>query len=190
LLAGAFVIYLFGAEAQVYKLAGAAAIGYVAFAGGLMAMILAVFKRRFLVIAAIALTVIIFNWVFVTRTLPDFERFKPVRPFCEMIAQRAAPDSLVGYYRVASPSMVFYLRRPIFEYYKPEEIVQALMSGKEVYCLMLAQDYEAMKESLPVATYVLASRPVFQVKLKTILDMVEPPLVVIISNKGGTEIAR
>jgi hypothetical protein len=47
-----------------------------------------------------------------------------------------------------------------------------------------------MKETLPVATYVLASRPVFQVKLKSIFDKVEPPQVVIISNKGGTEIAR
>jgi hypothetical protein len=189
-LAGAVLIYLFNEGAQVYQLAGAAAIGYSAIAGGLIVALLAFFKRRFIAIASIALTFIIFNWIFVMCTLSDFERFKPVRTLCEMIDERAAPDSLVGYYRVASPSMVFYLRRRIFEYYKPEEIEQALVSGKEVYCLMLSRDYEAMKETLPVATYVLASRPVFQVKLKSIFDKVEPPQVVIISNKGGTEIAR
>jgi 4-amino-4-deoxy-L-arabinose transferase-like glycosyltransferase len=189
-LAGAVVIYLFSEGAQVYRLSGAVAIGYVALAAGLTAALLAAFKRRFIAIGAIALAVISLNWVFVMCTLPDFERFKPVRTFCEMISRRAAQDSLAGYYRVASPSMAFYLRRPIFEYYRPEEVEQALLSGKEVYCLMSAQDYEAMKETLPVATYVLASRPVFQVKLRGILDRVEPPQLVIISNKGGTENAR
>jgi hypothetical protein len=86
--------------------------------------------------------------------------------------------------------MIFYLRRPIFEYYKPEEVERAFASGKDVYCLISAHDYEAIKDTLPVATYILASRPVFQVKLKGVFDKVEPPQVVIISNKGGTEIAQ
>jgi hypothetical protein len=141
-------------------------------------------------IVAIAFTVIISSWIFVTNTLPDFERFKPVRLLCDVIDRSAAPDSLVGYYRVASPSMVFYLRRQIFEYYNPQEVVQAFGSGKEAYCLMAMQDYEAMKGALPHSTYVLASHPVFQVKLRGIFDKVEPPQVVIISNKGGIEIAR
>jgi 4-amino-4-deoxy-L-arabinose transferase-like glycosyltransferase len=189
-VAGGVVIYLFGAGRGAYDLEGARAIGFLAIAGGLAVVVAATIKNGFAAVAAVALTVITINWVFVTKTLPGFERFKPVRPLCEVIKQKAAPDSLVGYYRIASPSMVFYLGRPIFEYYKAEEIGQALASGKEVYCLMAAQDYEALKESFPVPTYLLASRPVFQVKLRGIFDRVEPPQVVIISNKGGTESER
>jgi 4-amino-4-deoxy-L-arabinose transferase-like glycosyltransferase len=189
-LAGATVVYLFTAGAEVYRLAGVAALGYAATFGGLIAALLAAFKKRLMAIVAIAFTVIISSWIFVTNTLPDFERFKPVRLLCDVIDRSAAPDSLVGYYRVASPSMVFYLRRQIFEYYNPQEVVQAFGSGKEAYCLMAMQDYEAMKGALPHSTYVLASHPVFQVKLRGIFDKVEPPQVVIISNKGGIEIAR
>jgi 4-amino-4-deoxy-L-arabinose transferase-like glycosyltransferase len=186
--AGVAVLYLFGAEG--YDINGASSAGYMALAGGLISAALVTLKKRFAAIAALALTVITFNWVFVSRTLPDLERFKPVRALCEVIERRASPDSLVGYYRFASPSMVFYLRRPIFEYYEQEEIERALASGKDVYCLMTAQDYEAIKGALPVATYILASRPVFQVKLRGIFDKVDPPQIVIISNKGGTQIAQ
>jgi 4-amino-4-deoxy-L-arabinose transferase-like glycosyltransferase len=188
--AGAAVVYLFGGGAKVYSLAGASAIGCVALGGGMASAVFVMLKKRFAVIAATALTVIFFNWIFVSYTLPDFERFKPVRPLCDVIERSAAPDSLVGYYRIASPSMVFYLRRSIFEYYRPEEIEQAFASGKDVYCLMAAQDYEAIKGTLPVATYVLASRPTFQVKLRGIFDKVEPPQIVLISNKGGADIAQ
>jgi 4-amino-4-deoxy-L-arabinose transferase-like glycosyltransferase len=188
--AGVAVIYTFGEGAKVYSLDGASAIGRVALVGALVSAVFVALKKRLAVVAAIALTVIFFNWVFVLYTLPDFERFKPVRPLSEVIERRAGPDALIGYYRFASPSMVFYLRRPIFEYYRPEEIGQAFASGKDVYCLMTAQDYEAVKDGLPVATYILASRPVFQVKLKGVFDEVEPPQVVVISNKGGTDIAQ
>jgi 4-amino-4-deoxy-L-arabinose transferase-like glycosyltransferase len=189
-LIGAAALYLFGQADQPYSLYGAAGIGCVAVAGGLISALFVMVKKKFAAVAVIALAVIIVNWLFVLFTLPDFERFKPVRSACEMIGRKAAPDALVGYYRVAAPSMTFYLRRSIFEYYEPEEIAQAFASGKEVYCLMAAHEYEAIKDTLPVATYILASRPVFQVKLRGIFDKVEPPQIVIISNKGEAEIEQ
>ncbi|HJZ67343.1 MAG TPA: hypothetical protein VKF81_04285, partial [Blastocatellia bacterium] len=63
-------------------------------------------------------------------------------------------------------------------------------SGKEVFCLMAASDYDALKEKLPPTTRVLASYPIFKVKLKRILDRVEPPQVVLITNKSGTNVSR
>jgi hypothetical protein len=56
--------------------------------------------------------------------------------------------------------------------------------------LMTAVEYEATRERLPAQTRVLASYPIFQVKLKSILDRVELPRVVLISNKGGTNLTR
>jgi 4-amino-4-deoxy-L-arabinose transferase-like glycosyltransferase len=189
-LIGAGLLYLFGSSSQPYIIDGVTAIGYIAIIGGLATVVAASFKQRFAAIITSALAIIALNWIFVLWTLPGFEQFKPVLPFSEVIRSRAGADSLVGYYRIASPSMAFYLRRPIFEYYKQEELEQALVSGKEVYCLIAAQDYLAIKPQLPVPTYILASRPMFQVKLKSILDRVEPPKLMLISNKGGIEIAQ
>jgi len=184
LLIGAGTLYVFGLT-PYYNLAGTKAIGVAALAGGLTALAMALFRKRLAAVGITALVFVIMNWVFALTTLPDFERFKPVRPFCEFIESTASPDAMIGYYRFASPSMVFYLRRPIFEYYHPEELQTAFSSGKDVYCLMTLQDYEAIKDSLPAQTYILASRPVFQVKLKVVLEKTEPPQVVIISNRDG-----
>jgi 4-amino-4-deoxy-L-arabinose transferase-like glycosyltransferase len=188
--AGAVVLYLFGKGTQPYELAGANLVGYAAILGGLAAMAATLFNRPGSAIVTAALTVAACNWVFVLRTLPDFERYKPVRSVCEAIASEARPDALVGYYKTAYPSMAFYLRRPIFEYYEQGEIEAAFSSGKEVFCMMTTSEYEAIKERLPAQTRVLASHPIFQVKLKSILDRVELPQVVLISNKGGINVTQ
>jgi hypothetical protein len=92
---------------------------------------------------------------------------------------------MIGYYRTAYPSMVFYLRRPIFEYYDSDEIEAAFSSGKEVFCVLTESDFRQLRARLPAETRVLASHPILQVKLKGILDRAEPPRVLLISNKGG-----
>ena len=183
-LIGAGALYLFALTAH-YNLAGARAMAVVAMAGAVAALAAALLKKQFVQIAITAAVFVTLNWVFALRTLPDFERFKPVRPLCEMIRSEAAADARVGYYRFAAPSMVYYLRRPIFECYRPEELRDIFSSGGEVYCLMTLQDYEAVKDSLPAPTYILASHPVFQVKLKVVLEKGEPPQVVLISNRDG-----
>lgn len=199
--ATAVILFLFGNSAQPYRLAGSLLIGFAGIAGGVIAAGASFLNKARLAILTTALTVIACNWVFVLRTLPDIERYRPVRALCEVIASEAGPDALVGYYRASYPSMVFYLRRPIFEYValgdpaaarllEKHEIAAAFSSGKEVFCLMAASEYEAIKPLLPAETHVLASRPIFKVKLKGILDRGELPQVVLISNKGGPNIAQ
>jgi 4-amino-4-deoxy-L-arabinose transferase-like glycosyltransferase len=183
LLGGAGVLYLFGGGVQGYELGGATAIGSTAIVGGVIAISAVAVSGRLLTVLAPVTAVVICNWIFVLRTLPDFERYKPVRPLCAVAISKPR-DSLVGYYRLASPSMTFYLRRPIFEYFAPEEIIAAFSSGKEVYCVMTSADYDALKDELPAPTHVLARRPIFQVKLKRILDRSELPQVLLVSNKA------
>jgi 4-amino-4-deoxy-L-arabinose transferase-like glycosyltransferase len=189
-IAGAGALYVFARSSQAYKFNGVVSIGYVALLGGAVVIAASSARRKLISIVASAVVAVIINWIFVLKTLPDFERFKPVRALSDVARQTASADSLIGYYRIASPSMVFYLRRPIFEFYKQEELAQALVSGKEVYCLITASDYETIKPLLPVPIYILASRPVFQVKLKSILDEADPPQLMLISNKGGIEIEQ
>ena len=96
--------------------------------------------------------------------------------------------------------MVFYLRRPIFEYValgepavarmlEQKEIEAAFTSGKEVFCLMTATEYDKIRSVLPPETRVLASHPIFKVKLKGILERGDLPQVLLISNKGGPNIS-
>jgi hypothetical protein len=177
------VVYLFGPAAQTYPLSGARSIGLVAAIGGLLAIMMCLMKKPFASIASIAGVFIACNYIFVLQTLPDFERYKPARALSEIIKDEADDEARVGYYRVALPSMVFYLRRQIFEYYKPEELVEAFASNRKVFCILSAEEYEAVKSLLPIETRILASRPVFRVKLKGILDRRELPQVVLISNK-------
>jgi hypothetical protein len=184
--AGGAILYLFGKGIQPYELAGASLIGCIALLGGLSSTGAVLLKKSRAALLTGALTLAACNWVFVLWTLPDFERFKPVRPACELIASEARPDALVGYYKTAYPSMVFYLRRPIFEYYEQADIEAAFSSGKEIFCLITAVEYEAIKARLPAQTRVLASYPIFQVKLKSVLERVELPQVLLISNKGET----
>jgi hypothetical protein len=93
---------------------------------------------------------------------------------------------MIGYYRLATPSMVFYLRRSIFEYYAEEDVISAFSSEREVYCLMTESDYDAMKASLPPGTYILAVRPLFQVKLRGIFERKRGTQAVLVTNKVRT----
>ena len=187
---GAAIFLLFGHRAQSYAIAGASLIAVTATIGGVIAIIAALLKRTRTAILATAMSVAACNWVFVTSALPDFERFKPVSSLCKLIAAEAGSEALVGYYRMAYPSMVFYLKRPIFEYYHQSEIDYAFSSGKEVFCVMTEAEYQSFSERVPFETRVLASHPIFQVKLNVVLDKLELPRVVLISNKGGTNVTK
>jgi 4-amino-4-deoxy-L-arabinose transferase-like glycosyltransferase len=180
---GIGVIYLFGRTAEMYQLGGATSIGLIATIGGIFTLLMSLRKKTFASLACIAVVFVALNSIFVLRTLPDFERYKAARALSEVINKEADDEALVGYYKVALPSMVFYLRRQIFEYYKPEEIAGAFASDKKVFCILSGEEYEAIKSLLPIDTRILASRPVFQVKLKSLLDRRELPQVVLISNK-------
>src|SRR5262249_22982054 len=179
-IAGVGGLYFFGQG--IYKLVGATALGSIGIASGLFTIPPRLGRKHRHAILSSPVSLVLFNWTFMIATLPDFERYKPVKSFCEVLNETAAPEALIGYYRIAYPSMVFYLQRQIFEYHQTEEIVSALCSSRPVYCVMLAQEYEAMKASLPVPTYVLASHPVFKVKLKSIRDRSELPQVLLRSN--------
>ena len=65
--------------------------------------------------AAIAAGFVALNGVFVLRTLPSFEAYKPVPAFAAAISRRAAPGDVVATYDQALPSLVFYLRRHVEE---------------------------------------------------------------------------
>jgi 4-amino-4-deoxy-L-arabinose transferase-like glycosyltransferase len=168
------------------ELAGSLAVSLVVLVGGAAALIIAWRAGRHRVAwsaVTLAATFATLSWVFVLVTLPDFERYKPVAPLAEVIKERASADARIGYYRFALPSMAFYLQRPIFEYSDPELLRQAFESGVDVHCLMTAEEYDVVRGSLPGPTYVVARRPLFDVKARTLLEGSALPDIVLVSNR-------
>ena len=182
LVAGSATVWVF-AIAKRYSLDGAAFIGVVAACGGLGALWASSRRQLFPATSAIVTSLVIVCWCVVLCALPDFERYKPVRPFSEIIRSRASVGAIVGSYKFALPSMVFYLQRPVMEVLLPDHLRAVFYSTSDVYFVMPENEYDNIKERLPVDTYVLARQPLFDIKPKNFLDGSELPQFVLVSNR-------
>jgi 4-amino-4-deoxy-L-arabinose transferase-like glycosyltransferase len=180
--AGVFVLYVFGPEQTVYRVAGASLSGALALGGGLAVAVLAWRSRSAAVIAALVVF-IAFNWVLALRALPSFEQYKPVVPLSRVIERAAASDDVVAHFDVALPSMVFYLQRHIDIWIDPAAFVQQMRSGKTVYAVLPAHRYEELKTQFGVPTCVLARHATSDIRLRSILEMQPPPEVLLVSTR-------
>lgn len=182
LVSGATAVWIF-AVADRYALDGGAVVGVTALAGGLVAIVW-LFRRKIAAsVATVAAALVVIVWCVVLCTLPDFERYKPVRPFSSIIRSRASVGAIVGSYKFSLPSMVFYLHRPVMEVVLPDHLRAVFYSSSDVYFIMAESEYNSIKDRLPVETYVLARQPMFDLKPKNFLDGSELLQFVLVSNR-------
>ena len=182
LVVGAALLGLFVAPGR-YPLGGVATASVVAVLAGLSAVALGAKKRLFAAVAVLSVSLAVVSWCVVVGTLPDLERYKPVRPLARAIESRASPAAVIGYYRAAFPSLVFYVRRPVLELVDPRQLSEAFASSTDVHMLMTETDYLAIRETLPVRTYVVDRRPWFDVTLRNVLAGTPLPAVLLVSNR-------
>jgi 4-amino-4-deoxy-L-arabinose transferase-like glycosyltransferase len=102
--------------------------------------------------------------------LPAAERFHPVRGMCADLQPLLSPEDEVGYYREAAPSMLFYLRRPIFEEWKAEKMVRMFQSPKRVFCLMARSDLDYFVGEKELVLYLVDRRPQLGLRLRDLTD--------------------
>lgn len=176
-------VFWFVAVAHRYALSGAELIGATAAVGGATALAFAARRNVAASGTALGASLALICWCIVVCALPDFERYKPVRPFSNVIRSRASVGAIVGSYRFALPSMVFYLDRPVMEVLRPDHLRAVFYSGSDVYFVMAEREYLDVKDRLPVPTYVLARQPMFDLKPKSFLDGSELPEFVLVSNR-------
>jgi 4-amino-4-deoxy-L-arabinose transferase-like glycosyltransferase len=179
---GAVALWVFG-FAHRYSLEGAVFVGGVALAGGLGGLVWVFRRRLFASVVTLAASLAVIVWCAVLCTLPDFERYKPVRPFSDIIRSRASVGAIVGSYKFSLPSMVFYLHRPVMEVVLPDHLRAVFLSSSDVYFIMAEDEYNSIKDRLPVETFVLARQRMFDVKPKNFLDGSELPQFVLVSNR-------
>ena len=173
----------FFAVVRRYALEGAAFVGAVAAVGGAVALVWLLRRNLLASVATIVTSLAVIAWCVVLCTLPDFERYKPVKPFSDIIRSRASTGAIVGSYRFSLPSMVFYLHRPVMEVVLPDHLRAVFYSSSDVYFIMAEDEYDSVKDRLPVDTYVLARQQMFDLKPRNFLEGSELPRFVLVSNR-------
>jgi len=179
---GSVALWTF-AVAHRYSLEGAVFVGAAALAGGVIALVWLLRRSLFASMATIVSSLVVIVWCVVICTLPDFERYKPVRPFSDIIRARASVGAIVGSYKFSLPSMVFYLNRPVMEVVLPDHLRAVFYSSSDVYFIMAEEEYNSVKERLPVETHVLARQPMFDLKPRNFIEGSELPQFVLVSNR-------
>lgn len=76
--------------------------------------------------------------------VPALESFRPVKSFCRRIEAKASGPYQAGWFGTALPSMVYYLRRPIFEENSAEQMRARFHSDVPVYCILTGKDYQEL----------------------------------------------
>ncbi|HEX6975711.1 MAG TPA: glycosyltransferase family 39 protein [Vicinamibacterales bacterium] len=182
-IGGLGTLYIFHAAGKVYALDGAATVGFVGTAGGLLTIVLALMKRARHALIALALTMITLNWTFVWQVLPSFEQYKPVPQLSAALEQRVRPEDRIVHYNVALPSMVYYLRRHIDMFFEAPQFIEALRGGETVYAILSESDYDRLEGEIGVKTCVIQRAPTVNVKLNAVLARAPLPQVILITNK-------
>jgi 4-amino-4-deoxy-L-arabinose transferase-like glycosyltransferase len=182
-IAGVLVLFLFETAERVYALNGAFLVGAVGVAGGLVACSLGLMRRPAYAALVLLTATIAVNWIFVVRVLPDFERYKPVPFFSRTLESRLQPDDVVAEYQIALPSLVFYLRRHVDQYFDPDPFVAAILGPQRVYATLSSDDYQELSPRIRSHTCIIERRPTFDVKLQRILAREPLPELLLITNQ-------
>jgi 4-amino-4-deoxy-L-arabinose transferase-like glycosyltransferase len=180
---GTAVLYLFQTAGRIYALDSALIVGVVGLAGGVITLALGAMRRPAAAAIALLAAVITVNWVFVLRVLPEFERYKSSPAFSRTIKERLQPGDVVAHYRVDQPSMVFYLRRHVDQYFDEPAFLHTIRSGRRVFAVLSANDYAALAPQIGSVTCVLERRATFDVKLKNVLARQPLPELLLITNQ-------
>jgi 4-amino-4-deoxy-L-arabinose transferase-like glycosyltransferase len=101
--------------------------------------------------------------------IPALEAVRPVKNFCKRIAMQLHEHDEAGYYRAAAPSMVYYLRRPIFEESDDKRMTGRFRSNKRVFCIIAEKHYSYFTHK-GVQLFILDRHSPFAIRLGSMLD--------------------
>jgi 4-amino-4-deoxy-L-arabinose transferase-like glycosyltransferase len=178
---GAGAAWLSGGPDGRLDLAGVLPAGVLLAAAGATAVVALGRRSRPAAGAALAAGLILANWLLVVWALPDFERYKPVPHLAKVIEQQPARPSAVGTYRVAAPSLVFYLRRHVVQMLDEKELQAFLAAHSDGVCVMPEEEYGAVGARLPVRTRVIAGATRLDLRLIDFLSRKPPRRLVLVT---------
>lgn len=142
-----------------------------------------------LVVAAAFLFFQQFGWMLIALVLfysagfalylKPLEQYRPVRYFAETLRaeRRDAGDGQAwraGYYRLATPSLAFYLNRPILELFELDKAETHLRSPDPVYLIMRSQDYPELAKAANQALRIVSVRPKLYTTVRGFIEGFRP----------------
>jgi 4-amino-4-deoxy-L-arabinose transferase-like glycosyltransferase len=102
--------------------------------------------------------------------LPALEQYRPIKGFCRLIEARLGGDDEAGYFHTALPSMVFYLRRPIFQETDFEQMKCRFQSKRRIFCILDERDYNYFADTKDLRIYILDRHSSFSIRLRALLN--------------------
>lgn len=174
------IVWLFGSG--YYELPGARLVAALIGAGALVSLVALLARQGHIAIAGLAATFVAFNYVFVVRVLPGMERIKPVVPLAEVLAARARPSAEIGSYNLMLPSLVYYSGRPVRVLNSQAEALDFYRDPRGAWAIMGEDDFDQLRAQL-TGICVAARRPLFDAKLRDVLDERPPADVLLVTNQ-------
>jgi 4-amino-4-deoxy-L-arabinose transferase-like glycosyltransferase len=106
--------------------------------------------------------------------LPALEPLRPVKEICRAIEARVQSGDEIGYYRAAVPSMLFYLRRPIYSVSDPDTMVRMFEGTKRVFCVLGERDFDYFTGKRALGLHVINRYQQLPTQLHTMLGNKRP----------------
>ena len=125
---------------------------------GLIASALFLFMERKIgtPISILAVSMVAFLVLFVRSAIPSIEEYKPMKPLSESVISRIKPgEAVIGYKIVYRTGFTYYLGRNVKWASSPKEVVSYLKSKKRVYCFIPEDEYDNLKGSIRLISYIL-----------------------------------
>lgn len=108
--------------------------------------------------------------------LKPWEAFKPVPHFAQTInritskATEKADQIEVGYYKLAAPSLTFYLDRQIVELSDLETALALLKSNNTVYLIVSSEGYQELNATKGLVLRIVETRPKLYTTARTLIE--------------------
>jgi 4-amino-4-deoxy-L-arabinose transferase-like glycosyltransferase len=175
-LLGVGLWVLFGGLAPTHHRAGADVLAGTLLAGGLAVAVLVIRHQTQPALLTLAATMVVANYVFALVSLPAVEPFKPTVPMVQTIEARTRPDRpppVVAHYVTSLPSFVYYLGRPVEDYFNLGLLVARVRTADEMYILMQPAEYvgfEAAVRAQALAACIVQRQTLFEAKMRLVLD--------------------
>jgi 4-amino-4-deoxy-L-arabinose transferase-like glycosyltransferase len=121
--------------------------------------------------------------------VPALESVRPVKAFCRTIEKLWHDQDEAGFFRSSLPSMLFYLRRPIFQENNAEQMMIRFRSEKQVFCILAEKDY-AYFANRGLNLYILDRHSRFVMRLGDLMNVGYSPGddLLLVSNRPTSQI--
>lgn len=167
-----------------YRLAGAWSLAAILAATGVLSLAQLIRRRQTHALSALLAGFVLFDYVFVLRTLPDVERLKPAPVLAAAFLDHASTDATLATLNVNLPSLVYYAGRPLPAVDDTADAARVLNDRGEHWLVLSESDWAEVSK-LSALSCVVARAPLFLSKGSDILRGEPPPTVVLATNRCG-----